>query len=161
MLIYQTNRIARDLGAGFEGLSFELSAIGDYLAATDLRSAAAGTRGGEPDTRAASAADKGTSEASQTLADAEGAGDLLVLVALHACDTATDDALYCGVRNRADVIVTAPCCHKEVRRQLDAARARAARKAQIGGSQSHPLGDLLRFGTFRERQGRSWHWAAV
>jgi hypothetical protein len=38
-----------------------------------------------------------------------------VLIALHACDTATDDALALGVRNGAQLIVVAPCCHREVR----------------------------------------------
>jgi SAM-dependent methyltransferase len=43
-----------------------------------------------------------------------------VLVALHACDTATDDAIHKGVAAGASVIVTAPCCHKEVRPQMRA-----------------------------------------
>jgi hypothetical protein len=41
-----------------------------------------------------------------------------VLIALHACDTATDDALFRGIRSRSKVIVVAPCCHKELRREL-------------------------------------------
>jgi hypothetical protein len=41
-----------------------------------------------------------------------------ILIALHACDTATDDALAAGVRAGARLLVVAPCCHKEVRRQL-------------------------------------------
>jgi len=41
-----------------------------------------------------------------------------VLIALHACDTATDDALAAGVRAGAKLIVVAPCCHKEVRREF-------------------------------------------
>jgi SAM-dependent methyltransferase len=41
-----------------------------------------------------------------------------VLIALHACDTATDDAIHKGVEAGASVIVTAPCCHKEVRVQI-------------------------------------------
>jgi SAM-dependent methyltransferase len=40
------------------------------------------------------------------------------LIALHACDTATDEAIYKGVAAGASVIVTAPCCHKEVRPQI-------------------------------------------
>jgi hypothetical protein len=43
-----------------------------------------------------------------------------VLVALHACDTATDDALFYGVKAGASLILTSPCCHKEVRAQLEA-----------------------------------------
>jgi hypothetical protein len=41
-----------------------------------------------------------------------------VLIALHACDTATDDAIHKGVESGAALIVTAPCCHKEVRPQI-------------------------------------------
>jgi SAM-dependent methyltransferase len=41
-----------------------------------------------------------------------------MLIALHACDTATDDAIYKGIAAEASVIVTAPCCHKEVRPQI-------------------------------------------
>jgi SAM-dependent methyltransferase len=41
-----------------------------------------------------------------------------VLVALHACDTATDDAIAKGIQAGALLIVVAPCCHKELRPQL-------------------------------------------
>ena len=41
-----------------------------------------------------------------------------VLIALHACDTATDEAIHKGVAAGASLIVTAPCCHKEVRPQM-------------------------------------------
>lgn len=41
-----------------------------------------------------------------------------VLVALHACDTATDDALAAGIASGAALLVVSPCCHKEVRAQL-------------------------------------------
>ncbi len=41
-----------------------------------------------------------------------------VLVALHACDTATDDAIAKGVQAGAALILVAPCCHKELRSQL-------------------------------------------
>ena len=47
---------------------------------------------------------------------AEGAVDLLI--ALHACDTATDDALHQGIRAEASLILAAPCCHQEIRAQL-------------------------------------------
>jgi hypothetical protein len=42
-----------------------------------------------------------------------------VLIALHACDTATDDALALGVKSNAELIVAAPCCHREIRPQLE------------------------------------------
>lgn len=41
-----------------------------------------------------------------------------VMIALHACDTATDHALHHGLRAGAAVILTAPCCHKQLRGQL-------------------------------------------
>jgi len=41
-----------------------------------------------------------------------------VLVALHACDTATDDALARGIQAGAALILAAPCCHRELRPQL-------------------------------------------
>lgn len=41
-----------------------------------------------------------------------------MLIALHACDTATDDAIYQGIKNDAAIIVVAPCCHKQIRKQI-------------------------------------------
>lgn len=41
-----------------------------------------------------------------------------VLIALHACDTATDDAIACGIKANAQLIVVAPCCHKQIRREI-------------------------------------------
>jgi len=60
-----------------------------------------------------------------------------VLIALHACDTATDEALFRGIQAQAKLLVAAPCCQKELRRQLRPA----------------PVLELaLRHGIFRERQ---------
>jgi hypothetical protein len=59
-----------------------------------------------------------------------------VLIALHACDTATDEALFRGIRAGAALIVAAPCCHKEIRPQLHAPAELAA---------------LARHGIFAER----------
>ena len=44
--------------------------------------------------------------------------DTDLVVALHACDTATDDALLKAIRAGARWILVAPCCHKEVRPQM-------------------------------------------
>jgi hypothetical protein len=63
-----------------------------------------------------------------------------VLIALHACDTATDDAIAQGVRAGAALIVVSPCCHKQIRREMESHKARNA------------LDFLLRHGTFMERQ---------
>ncbi len=41
-----------------------------------------------------------------------------VMVALHACDIATDYAMHFGLRSGARIIMCAPCCHKEVRPQM-------------------------------------------
>ncbi|MEO5843901.1 MAG: SAM-dependent methyltransferase [Caldimonas sp.] len=41
-----------------------------------------------------------------------------VMIALHACDTATDHAIDLGVRAGAQVLVCSPCCHKELRPQI-------------------------------------------
>jgi hypothetical protein len=41
-----------------------------------------------------------------------------ILIALHACDTATDDALHKGITSKASIIIAAPCCHKEIRPQI-------------------------------------------
>jgi SAM-dependent methyltransferase len=41
-----------------------------------------------------------------------------VLIALHACDTATDDAIKKGIAADANIIVCAPCCHKQIRNAM-------------------------------------------
>jgi hypothetical protein len=45
-------------------------------------------------------------------------GSIDVVIALHACDVATDHAIALGVRAGASVILCSPCCHKELRPQL-------------------------------------------
>lgn len=40
------------------------------------------------------------------------------IIALHACDTATDLALFSGIQAGADFLICAPCCHKEIRPQI-------------------------------------------
>lgn len=71
-----------------------------------------------------------------TIADTPAAG-LDVLIALHACDTATDDALARGIAAGAKLMVVAPCCQKELRAQLTAPTV---------------LAGPLRHGIFQERQ---------
>jgi Methyltransferase domain len=46
------------------------------------------------------------------------AQDINIMIALHACDTATDYALNMGIRTGADIIMCSPCCHKQIRPQL-------------------------------------------
>ena len=45
-------------------------------------------------------------------------GGIDMLIALHACDTATDEAIARGIVAEADLIVVAPCCHKQVRKAM-------------------------------------------
>ena len=66
-----------------------------------------------------------------------------IVLALHACDTATDDALARAVRWRAPVVLAAPCCHHDVQRQLDAAGGVTAAP--------HPDAPLVRHAILRER----------
>jgi hypothetical protein len=42
-----------------------------------------------------------------------------MLIALHACDTATDDAIAKGIKAKAKIIVCSPCCHKQVRKNME------------------------------------------
>lgn len=63
-----------------------------------------------------------------------------ILIALHACDTATDDAIYKGITAQADLIVVAPCCHKQIRREMEKNKAK------------NDLDFLTKYGIFLERQ---------
>lgn len=60
-----------------------------------------------------------------------------VLIALHACDTATDDAILKGIRNNAKLIICAPCCHKQIRREME---------------KSGKTDSITKYGIFLERQ---------
>ncbi|NNE27173.1 MAG: SAM-dependent methyltransferase [Saprospiraceae bacterium] len=42
-----------------------------------------------------------------------------ILIALHACDTATDDAIFQGIQSQASIIICSPCCHKQVRKSME------------------------------------------
>jgi hypothetical protein len=163
-LVEETNKIARGLNPGiFEGLSFEEAAIADYVHAQAEGSI--GIDDNEPDPvkmttdLAISADDNDEDEdiAESNENEAASLPPLEVLVALHACDTATDDALWAGLQGGAHVIVTAPCCHKEVRKQLNAASSASSSisasfsSKEEGSEALHPLADVLRFGTLRER----------
>jgi len=62
-----------------------------------------------------------------------------VVLALHACDTATDDALARAVTWEAPVIIAAPCCHHDIQRQVAESRPPA------------PYRLVTRHGILRER----------
>jgi SAM-dependent methyltransferase len=63
-----------------------------------------------------------------------------LLVALHACDTATDDAVAKGIKAGAKLIVVAPCCHKQIRKEI------------VKGKVANELDFLTQHGIFLERQ---------
>ena len=46
------------------------------------------------------------------------AADTDVMIALHACDVATDYAIHRGIRARAAIIMCSPCCHQQLRPQM-------------------------------------------
>ena len=48
------------------------------------------------------------------------AGNIDIMIALHACDIATDVAMHRGVRSGAAIILCSPCCHKQLRPQMSA-----------------------------------------
>ncbi|OTG79026.1 methyltransferase [Acinetobacter sp. ANC 5054] len=69
-----------------------------------------------------------------------------VMIALHACDVATDFAIHTGIRLNAQMIMCAPCCHKELRPQLQAPKVLAP-MLQFGihaGQQAEMLTDTIR-----------------
>jgi SAM-dependent methyltransferase len=80
-----------------------------------------------------------------TIADFESDEPVDLLVSLHACDTATDEAIAAGVRLGARAIVAAPCCHHELAGQI-AAREKDAltRHGLLLGRQADLVTDALR-----------------
>ncbi len=60
-----------------------------------------------------------------------------VLIALHACDIATDHAIARGIKSNAKVILVAPCCHKQIRKSM---------------KNQGPLAILTKFGIMKARQ---------
>ncbi|VTP96657.1 class I SAM-dependent methyltransferase [Sphingobacterium daejeonense] len=74
-----------------------------------------------------------------TIEDYQSNEPIDVLIALHACDTATDDAIFKGIKDESSLIVVAPCCHKQVRRQLEEVKAK------------NDLEFMTKYGIFMER----------
>lgn len=133
-LVRESNGIARSLGDSFAGLSFVQGTIEEACLFNE-HDIGDGSDGGDEEA-------------------------VEVLIALHACDTATDDALWSGVNRGADVIVVAPCCHKEVRPQIDAFFSSSPSSSLSSSSSSStlnlahadsPLVASLQHGIFRER----------
>jgi SAM-dependent methyltransferase len=131
-----------DMGAGKGYLDF---ALYDYLANVAKRPAEVigvemrGKLVEDGNATAAASGFSGLRFVPGTILDYDAAGADAV-IALHACDTATDDAIFRGISAGASLIAVAPCCHKQIRRQMEAGRPAAQ------------LDVLLRHGIFLERQ---------
>jgi hypothetical protein len=62
-----------------------------------------------------------------------------VVTALHACDTATDDAIAFGLRKKARFMVLVPCCQAEVAACLRQSKALALARTPLAELWRHPL----------------------
>jgi hypothetical protein len=62
-----------------------------------------------------------------------------VVTALHACDTATDDAIAFGLEKQARAMVLVPCCQAEVARALNAGKALSLSRTPLAELWRHPL----------------------
>ena len=62
-----------------------------------------------------------------------------VVTALHACDTATDDAIAFGLQKHAQAMVLVPCCQAEVARVLNAGKALSLSRTPLAELWRHPL----------------------
>ena len=78
------------------------------------------------------------------IADWESAGPVDLLVSLHACDTATDEAIAAGVRLGAEAIVVAPCCHHQLAAQIAGRKDALLRHGLLLGRQADLVTDALR-----------------
>jgi hypothetical protein len=62
-----------------------------------------------------------------------------VVTALHACDTATDDAIEFGLQKKARAFVLVPCCQAEVARCLNQSKALSLSRTPLAELWRHPL----------------------
>jgi hypothetical protein len=62
-----------------------------------------------------------------------------VVTALHACDTATDDAIHFGLKKQAKFMVLVPCCQAEVAAVLRKNKGQALAKSALTELWRHPL----------------------
>ncbi len=62
-----------------------------------------------------------------------------VVTALHACDTATDDAIAFGLRKHARFMVLVPCCQAEIARCLNHSKALSLSRTPLAELWRHPL----------------------
>ncbi|PVE41919.1 class I SAM-dependent methyltransferase [Limnohabitans planktonicus] len=62
-----------------------------------------------------------------------------VVTALHACDTATDDAIAFGLQKKARYMVLVPCCQAELARALNQNKALNLQRTPLAELWRHPL----------------------
>ena len=62
-----------------------------------------------------------------------------IVTALHACDTATDDAIAFGLAKHAKYMVLVPCCQAEIARNLNAGKALSLSRTPLAELWRHPL----------------------
>jgi len=62
-----------------------------------------------------------------------------VVTALHACDTATDDAIAFGLHKQARAMALVPCCQAEVARVLNQGKALSLARTPLAELWRHPL----------------------
>ena len=70
---------------------------------------------------------------------AELPAEIDVVTALHACDTATDDAIAFGLQKHAKFMVLVPCCQAEVARCLNVHKALSLARTPLAELWRHPL----------------------
>jgi len=132
-----------DLGCGNAYLSF---AAYRFLAGSrDVELTGVDLRAESRERNTKLAADLGWSTAAHfvegVIIDAPVQPPVDVVLALHACDTATDEALAQAVRWRAPVVLASPCCHHDLQRQM------------AGAGSPAPYSLVTRHGILRERLG--------
>jgi SAM-dependent methyltransferase len=66
-----------------------------------------------------------------------------IVVALHACDTATDEAIAQAIRWQAHMLVCAPCCHPDLTEQIERGGAEVFRPVLRHGILRERLADIL------------------
>lgn len=114
-LTLDNDKIARELGKDFDSLSFVEGKIG-----------------------------KKKNNLFDTDHDSDKSSIMDVLVALHVCDTSTDDAIWFGITRNVDMMILAPCCQQQLRPQID----RYA--SSIEKQYNNPLNDVLRHEEYRK-----------
>ncbi len=132
-----------DLGCGNAYLTFAAYRYLSAVRGVPVSAVGIDVKAQSREHNAAVAAELGISDDVSFVEGSIGAADLPhapdLVLALHACDTATDEAIARSVRWQAPVIMAAPCCHHDIQHQLDTARAPA------------PYGLLTRHGILKER----------